>query len=188
VTRSRIPCASARQLVRSPRRLALDGGRWSTDVRHASRPRGGKACNRDYGPSAYCVLTPGESVMFQRDAAGLPVRVRPSGGREFGSLQWSEHAIWSAADATRVGRKYDGQSAAARPPRIPSLAAVTGVALPSRFQQPRLAFVRVYPYARRPRILNIASIDAEYLLPTATVANQQFPSLYSMRHECYQYW
>jgi hypothetical protein len=90
--------------------------------------------------------------------------------------------------ADRVGRKYDGQSAAARPPRIPSLAAVTGVALPSRFQQPRLAFVRVYPYDRRPRILNIASIDAEYLLPTATVANQQFPSLYSMRHGCYQYW
>ena len=47
--------------------------------------------------------------------------------------------------ADRVGRKYDGQSVAARPPRIPSLAAVTGVALPSRFQQPRLAFVRVYP-------------------------------------------
>jgi hypothetical protein len=52
--------------------------------------------------------------------------------------------------ADRVGRKYDGQLAAARPPRIPSLAAVTGVALPSRFQQPRLAFVRVYPYDRRP--------------------------------------
>ena len=88
--------------------------------------------------------------------------------------------------ADRVGRKYDGQSVAARPPRIASLAAVTGVALPSRFQQPRLAFVRVYPYDRRPRILNIASNDAEYLLPTATVANQQFPSLYSMRHECYR--
>jgi hypothetical protein len=26
--------------------------------------------------------------MFERDAAALPVRVRPSGGREFGSAQW----------------------------------------------------------------------------------------------------
>jgi hypothetical protein len=73
--------------------------------------------------------------------------------------------------ADDVERKCNGQSAAARLPRIPSLAAVTGLALPSRFQQPRLAFVRVYPYDRRPRILNIASDDAEYLLPTATVSN-----------------
>ena len=45
------------------------------------------------------------------------------------------------------------------------------LALLSRFHQPRLAFVRVYPHDRIPRILNSPSDDAEYLLPTATVSN-----------------
>jgi hypothetical protein len=63
--------------------------------------------------------------------------------------------------ADPVERMVNGQSAAARPPRIPSLAAVTGLALPSRFHQPRLAFVRAYPYDRPHRILNNPSNDAE---------------------------
>jgi len=69
----------------------------------------------------HSVLAPGESAMFQRDAVGLLVRVRPSGGREFGSLQWSEHAIWSAADATRrpcraeMQRSVGGREATAHP-------------------------------------------------------------------------
>ena len=65
--------------------------------------------------------------MFQRDAAGLPVRVRPSGGRD--------SALWSGPNmqfgglpmqlADDVERMCNGQSAAARPPPIPSFAVVT---------------------------------------------------------------
>ena len=66
-----------------------------------------------------------------------------------------------------VRRSVGGREATAHP----VASAVTGLALPSRFHQPRLAFARVYPYDRRPRILNSPSNDAEYLLPTATVAN-----------------
>jgi hypothetical protein len=73
--------------------------------------------------------------------------------------------------ADDVERKCDGQSAAARPPRIPSFAAVSWLALPSRFHGPRLVFVRVYPFGRFPRILDSPSNYAEYLLPTATVSN-----------------
>jgi hypothetical protein len=64
--------------------------------------------------------------------------------------------IWSAADATRddVERNRDGQSAAAMHRASRRLQPSPGLALLSRFHQPRLAFVRVYPYDRPPRILN----------------------------------
>jgi hypothetical protein len=74
--------------------------------------------------------------------------------------------------ADHVERKGNGQSATETPPpRIPSFAAVTRLALPCRFHQRRLAFVRVYPSDRPRRILNSPSNDAEYLLPTAIVSN-----------------
>jgi len=107
VTRSRIPSASARQLVRGPRRLALHGRccRPSSDMRPAHAEIKPVIATTSRLHSAF--LTHGESAMFERDAAGLPVRARPSGRREFGSLQWSEHAIWSAADATRRPRRAE---------------------------------------------------------------------------------
>ena len=68
-----------------------------------------------------------------------------------------------------------GRATVSRPPRDhrPSrrLRSSPGLALPSRFHQRRLAFVRVYQYDRPTRILNSPSNDAEYLLPTATVSN-----------------
>ena len=73
--------------------------------------------------------------------------------------------------ADDVERKCNGQSAAARPPRIPSFAAVTRPRTDVSFHQPHLAFVRIHPFDRPPRILNSPSDDAEYLLPTATVSN-----------------
>jgi hypothetical protein len=45
--------------------------------------------------------------------------------------------------ADDVERKCNGQSAAARPPRISSFAAATWPRTAVRFHQPRLAFVRV---------------------------------------------
>ena len=95
--------------------------------------------------------------MFQRDAAGLPVRMRPSGGREFGSsqcpsTQFGAPPMQLAGD---VERKCNGQSAAARPLRIPSSAAVTSPRTAVSIQQRRLAFVRAYPYNGPPRILSL---------------------------------
>ena len=66
--------------------------------------------------------------------------------------------------ADRVERKCNGQSAAARPPRISSFAAVTSPRPAVSFPPATSRFVRVYPYDRPPRILNGPFNDTEYLL------------------------
>jgi hypothetical protein len=129
-----------------------------------SRPRGGKVGNRDYVPAAYCVLTPGESAVFQGDAAGLPVRgeaVRRSRIRLFAAARTRNlercrcNSPTPSSGRSTVSRRPPGHRASRRLQPSPALA------LQSRFHQPRLAFVRAYPYDRPHRILNSPSNDAE---------------------------
>jgi hypothetical protein len=127
-------------------------------------------------------------VPHQRYAAGLPVWVRPSGGREFGSLQCPNtrnlercrcNSPTTSSGSATVSRRPRGHRASRRLRSSPGLAVSFRPA--TSLLCASLPIRPTAPNSQQP------SNDAEYLLPTAPVSNEQFPSLYSMRHECYQY-